>query len=57
MNWRQQFPALASRLPPRRKCWQSEDYRMGIFDAAAVGVAYFVRRKAVAAYTKAREGD
>jgi len=41
----QQFPALASRLPPRRKCWQSEDYRMGIFDAAAVGVAYFVRRE------------
>jgi hypothetical protein len=41
----QQFPALASRLPPRRKCWQSEDYRMGIFDAAALGVAYFARRQ------------
>jgi hypothetical protein len=40
-----QFPGLASRLPPKRKCWQSEDYRMGIFDAAAVGVAYFVRQK------------
>lgn len=39
-----QFPALASKLPPKRKCWQSEDYRMGIFDAAAVGVAYFVQR-------------
>jgi hypothetical protein len=39
-----QFPALASRLPPKRKIWQSEDYRMGIFDAAAVGVAYFTRR-------------
>jgi hypothetical protein len=38
-----QFPKLASRLPPKRKIWQSEDYRMGIFDAAAVGVAYFVR--------------
>jgi hypothetical protein len=38
-----QFPLLASRLPPKRKCWQSEDYRMGIFDAAALGVAYFVR--------------
>ena len=37
----QQFPELAARLPPKRKCWQSEDYRMGIFDAAAVGVAYF----------------
>jgi hypothetical protein len=41
-----QFPSLASRLPPKRKCWQSEDYRMGIFDAAAVGVAYFTRRRA-----------
>ncbi len=37
-----QFPDLALRLPPKRKCWQSEDYRMGIFDAAALGVAYFV---------------
>jgi len=43
-----QFPALASRLPPRRKCWQSEDYRMGIFDAAAVGVADFARRRQIA---------
>jgi hypothetical protein len=40
-----QFSDLALRLPPRRKCWQSEDYRMGIFDAAALGVAYFVRRE------------
>ncbi len=40
-----QFPTLASKLPPMRKCWQSEDYRMSIFDAAAVGVAYFARRK------------
>jgi hypothetical protein len=45
-----QFPSLASKLPPKRKCWQSEDYRMGIFDAAALGVAYFVAiRKAAAA--------
>jgi len=40
-----QFPDLALRLPPKRKCWQSEDYRMGVFDAAALGVAYFVRSK------------
>jgi len=38
-----QFPDLAVRLPPKRKCWQSENYQMGIFDAAALGVAYFVR--------------
>ena len=42
-----QFPALASRLPPKRKCWQSEDYRMSILDAAALGVAYFTRRRPV----------
>src|SRR5882724_5304614 len=40
-----QFSGLASKLPPKRKCWQSEDYRMGIFDAAAAGVAYFTRRR------------
>jgi len=39
----EQFLALLSKLPPRRKCWQSEDYRMSIFDAAAAGVAYFGR--------------
>ena len=31
-------------LPPRRKPWESEDYRMSIFDAAALGVAYFDRQ-------------
>lgn len=40
-----QFPTLASKLPPKRKCWQSEHYRMGIFDAAAAGVAYCIRRR------------
>jgi hypothetical protein len=39
------FPELAPKLPPKRKLWQSEDYRMSIFDAAALGVAYFARRK------------
>ena len=38
------FPVLASRLPPKRKCWHGEDYRMDIFDAAAAGVTYFTRR-------------
>jgi len=40
-----QFPDLALRLPPKRKCWETEHYRMGIFDAAALGVAYFARRR------------
>jgi hypothetical protein len=33
------FPdELASRLPPKRKPWKSEDSRMDIFDAAALAV-------------------
>jgi hypothetical protein len=48
-----QFPTLDSRLPPKRKCWENEHYRMGIFDAAAVGVAYFTRRKPVTKCTDA----
>jgi hypothetical protein len=39
----ERFPELTSRVPPRRRIWQSEDYRMGIFDAAALGAAYFNR--------------
>ncbi len=38
------YPELASRLPPKRKIWQSEDYRMSIFDAAALGVVFFTRQ-------------
>jgi hypothetical protein len=38
------FPELRWALPPKRKCWQSEDYRMSVFDAAALGAAYFARR-------------
>lgn len=41
----QQFPVLASMLPPKRKIWQTECYRMSMFDAAALGVAYFSRGK------------
>lgn len=34
------FPdELGHRLPPKRKPWKSEDYRMGIFDALALAVA------------------
>ena len=35
------FPELAVKLPPRRKCWQSEDYRTSIFDASAMGIVHF----------------
>lgn len=40
-----EFPALALRLPPKRKPWQSEDSRMSIFDAAALGYTYLARRR------------
>jgi hypothetical protein len=39
------FPDLISVLPPKRKAWQSEDYRMSIFDAAALGTAYFEQKR------------
>jgi hypothetical protein len=37
----EQFPEFLSILPPPRRSWESEDYRMSIFDAAATGIAYF----------------
>jgi hypothetical protein len=37
------FPELMVRLPPKRKPWQSEDSRMSIFDAVALGLTYFRR--------------
>jgi len=40
-----QLPELAPKLPAVRKIWKSEDYRMSVFDAAALGVAYFSVRK------------
>jgi hypothetical protein len=40
----QQLPELASRLPRYRKPWMSEDYRMAIFDAAALALTYFYTR-------------
>ena len=39
------FPGLALRLPPKRKPWQSEDSRMGIFDAAALALTYYGTRR------------
>jgi len=35
------FPELMVRLPPKRKPWQTEDSRMSIFDAVALGLTYF----------------
>jgi len=39
----QLFPELVTRLPPRRKAWQSEPRSMIVFDAIAAGFAYWQR--------------
>ena len=33
------FPFLASTLPPKRRIWESEDYRMSMLDAIALALA------------------
>jgi len=35
------LPVFESRLPPARKPWMSEDYRMAIFDAAGLALTYY----------------
>jgi Holliday junction resolvasome RuvABC endonuclease subunit len=37
-----QFPELAPQLPPFRKPWMCEDYRMSIFDAVALALTFFI---------------
>ena len=37
----EQFPEFELQLPPPRKIWMSEDPRMGIFEAAALALAYW----------------
>ena len=39
------FPSLLLRLPPKRKPWQSEDRRMSIFDAVALGITYLIQHR------------
>jgi len=41
----ERFAELRPVLPPKRKFYESEDYRMSIFDPAALGAAYFDRQK------------
>ena len=36
----QRFPVLTRKLPPKRKPWESEDYRMSMFAAATLAMAY-----------------
>jgi hypothetical protein len=39
----ERLPELASRRPGPRKIWKPDDYRLRLFDAASLGVAYFAR--------------
>jgi hypothetical protein len=34
------FPVLTRKLPPKRKAWESEHYRMSMFAAATLAMAY-----------------
>lgn len=36
-----QFPGLSPRLPPYRKCFMPEDYRMAIFDAISFALTFY----------------
>ena len=39
------FPELASRVPPPRKAWQPEHWRMPLFDAMATAMAYLAEEQ------------
>jgi hypothetical protein len=43
------FPVLRWELPPKRKIWESEHYRMSIFDAAALAMSCLKQRSTTAA--------
>jgi hypothetical protein len=49
------FPVLATRLPPKRRAWQSEHYQLIIFDAVALGLAYFGRLRGL--HAEQRQAD
>jgi hypothetical protein len=40
-----EFPELEPRLPPVRRIWMSEDVRMSIFDAVALGITFFNKKR------------
>jgi hypothetical protein len=48
------LPDLAWRLPRPRKPWESEPRRMSVFDAAAIGLAYWQHETSLAPTPRAR---
>lgn len=41
----ERYPELQPTLPPHRKIWQSEDHRINVFDAAALGQTYLEAKR------------
>ena len=39
------LPEFAARVPPMRKLWMSEDYRMGLFDALSLVFTYYANEQ------------
>lgn len=39
------FPEFEDRLPRKRRLWESEEYGMGIFDAAAIALTYLSQQR------------
>ena len=46
------FPELVWQLPPKRKPWQAEHPRQTVFDAIALGLAYWQHETSAAANSK-----
>jgi hypothetical protein len=42
----ERFPVLTRELPPKRRAWESEHYRMSIFAAAALAMAQLLAKSA-----------
>lgn len=42
------MPEFEQHLPPIRKIWMSEDYRMGVFDALALALTFYRMRESEA---------
>ncbi len=39
------LPEFAPRVPPMRKLWKSEDYRMGLFDALSLTFTFYAKER------------
>jgi hypothetical protein len=51
------FPELVWQLPPRRRAWESEHPRQTVFDAIALGLAYWQHETENVLDLHGNEGD